>query len=196
MTAQEVDLSQMIQARSDQTNAVDLLAGPVTVTIVAVTTGSKEQPINLVTDHFGPGKPYRPGLSMRRVLVNAWGPKGAEYVGKSMTLYCDPSVRFGGQAVGGIRISHLSHIDKPKSVALTVTRGKHSPFTVDPLPSGPPLITDEIAGQFAADILAAGNVQALDAISVELKKHNLGNHRADLLAAFTARKAELNEAAS
>lgn len=192
----EVDLSEMIAPRSDQLNADDLLAGPVTVTIVDVTKGSAEQPVNLVTDKFGPARPYKPGKSMRRVLVAAWGPKGAEYVGKSMTLYCDPSVKFGGQAVGGIRISHLSHLDKPRSFALTVTRGKKAQYVVDPLPSGPPLITDEIAGQFAADILAAGNVQALDAISVELKKHNLGNHRADLLAAFTARKAELNEAAS
>jgi hypothetical protein len=47
-----------------------------------------------------------------------------------MTLYTDPSVKFGGVAVGGIRISHLSNIESDLSLALTATRGKRAPFTV------------------------------------------------------------------
>ena len=50
-----------------------------------------------------------------------------------MTLYCDPTVRFGGIEVGGIRVSHLSHIDKPLNLALTVTRGKRAQTHVEPL---------------------------------------------------------------
>jgi hypothetical protein len=37
--------------------------------------------------------------------------------------------------VGGIRVSHLSHIDKPLTIALTVTRGKRAPYVVQPLPA-------------------------------------------------------------
>ena len=48
---------------------------------------------------------------MRRVLVRAWGADGAQYVGKSVTLFLDEQVRSGGAAVGGIRISHLSYIE-------------------------------------------------------------------------------------
>ena len=50
-----------------------------------------------------------------------------------MTIYGDPEVRYAGKAVGGLRVSHVSHIDKPVTVALTVTRGKREPFTVQPL---------------------------------------------------------------
>ena len=71
---------------------------------------------------------------MRRILVAAWGPDGAAYVGHRMTLYRDPEVTFGGQSVGGIRVSHLSHIESRLSVALSVTRGKRQKFVVDPLP--------------------------------------------------------------
>ena len=52
---------------------------------------------------------------------------------RRLTIYGDPEVRYGGKAVGGLRVSHVSHIDKPVTVALTVTRGKREPFTVKPL---------------------------------------------------------------
>jgi hypothetical protein len=42
--------------------------------------------------------------------------------------------------VGGIRITHLSHIQKQFTMALTATRGSRKPYTVDVLgvaPSGP-----------------------------------------------------------
>ncbi|WP_411815600.1 hypothetical protein [Gordonia sp. SND2] len=137
MTDQNIDLSTMIEARSDQVNAEDLIAGPVTVTITDVTRGNAEQPINLFTDVFGPRKSFRPGKSMRRILVAIWGPDGAAYVGRRLTIYRDPDVKFGGVAVGGIRISHASHIGEAQTVALTVTRGKRAPFTVRPLPDAP-----------------------------------------------------------
>jgi hypothetical protein len=50
-----------------------------------------------------------------------------------VTLYLDPTVRFGKETTGGIRISHLSHIDGPKKLALTVSRGKKAAYTVEPL---------------------------------------------------------------
>lgn len=133
----DIDLSTMIEARSDQVNADDLMAGPVTVTITDVTRGSAEQPINLVTDVYGPGKTYRPGKSMRRILVAIWGSDGHDYVGRRLTLYRDPAVKFGGAAVGGIRISHASHIQSKLTIPLTVTRGKRAPFVVEPLPEAP-----------------------------------------------------------
>ena len=76
------------------------------------------------------GKPYKPCKSMRRVMVNAWGDDGSQYIGRSMTLYRDPKVSFGGMAVGGIRISHLSHIQHDVTMALTSTRSKRLPYTV------------------------------------------------------------------
>ncbi len=128
------DLSDTITPKSDQLNADDLLAGPLTVTIANVTRGSHDQPISI---EIPPHQPYKPCKSMRRVLIMAWGKNGKEWIGKSMTLYCDPSVRFGGVAVGGIRISHMAGLSEPTSMLLTTTRSKRRAFTVEPLRDAP-----------------------------------------------------------
>jgi hypothetical protein len=127
-----MDITKTLEPRSDQLNYDDVSVRPVTVTISDVRAGSAEQPVELHLAEF-PGRPFKPSKSMRRVIVSAWGPEASVFVGRRMTLYGDPDVKFGGQAVGGIRISHLSDIDGPLKVALTVTRGKRAPFTVQPL---------------------------------------------------------------
>jgi cytochrome c556 len=66
-------------------------------------------------------------------LVYTWGADGTTFIGRAMTLYRDPSVKFGGLEVGGIRISHMSDIEKPVTMALTATRANRKPFTVQPL---------------------------------------------------------------
>ncbi len=121
------NLRDTIAPKSDRVNADDFLAGPETVTITAVKRGDADTPVAV---HIEGRKPYYPCKSMRRVLISAWGDNGSDWVGKSMTLYTDPSVKFGGVAVGGIRISHLSHIERDLALALTATRGKRAPFTV------------------------------------------------------------------
>ena len=74
---------------------------------------------------------------MRRVLASCWGTDASQWVGRRVTLYCDESVMFGNDVVGGTRISHLSHIDGRKKIPLLVKRGKSATFTVDPLPDAP-----------------------------------------------------------
>ena len=128
-----MDISKTTEPRSDQQNYDDYANGPKTVTVSDVKSGSAEQPVELHLVEF-PGRPYKPGKSMRRVLIAAWGAEASAYVGRKLTLYGDPTIRFGKDEVGGIRIGALSHIDKPLTVALTVTRGKRAPFTVEPLP--------------------------------------------------------------
>ncbi len=132
------DMRAVIVPKSDQINADNLLGGPMTITITKVTIRpGTEQPVSI---HFegDDGKPYKPCKSMARVMVNLWGPDANEYVGRSMTLYCDPKVLWGGMAVGGIRISHMSHIPKATTMALTATKGNKKPFTVEPLKVAPP----------------------------------------------------------
>lgn len=129
----ETNMATAIIPRSDQMNADDLLAGLITITITGVTIrGGQEQPVSI---HFegDNGKPWKPCKSMSRVLVWAWGADANNYKGRSVTLYCDPTVKWGGMAVGGIRISHLSHIAEPITMALTATKGSRKPFTVQPL---------------------------------------------------------------
>jgi hypothetical protein len=152
-----MDMSETILPRSDQQNFDDYLAGPRTVTISAVTKGNAEQPVNVELQEY-PGRPFKPNKSMRRVLVMAWGADSSAYVGRRMTLFGNPDVVYGGKAVGGIEISHLSDIPKPLTVALTATRGKRKPFTVQPL-------ADVVRRDFLAEAkLAAGDVESLKAL--------------------------------
>ncbi|PWJ22806.1 hypothetical protein ATK17_0003 [Branchiibius hedensis] len=150
-----MDLTTTIEPKSDQLNADDLMAGPRTVTITEVRKGSNEQPVNVVTAEFGPGRPYKPSKSMRRVMVAAWGVDSAAYLGRRMTIYRDPKIRFGPDEVGGIRISHLSHIDKPLTMALTVSKGKRTPYRVQPLADAPAPDPDRIGQDQMRDLIAA-----------------------------------------
>lgn len=158
-----MDLTGTIEADSTQINADDLIGADRIVTITGVTKGTPDQPVNIELAEF-PDRSYRPCKSMRRVLVTAWGPDASKYIGRRMQIYNDPNVRWGGQAVGGIRIRALSHIDRQLSVALTVSRGKRAPFTVDPLPDETP------TPKAPKPPSAAAIVGAFDALGVTLEQ--------------------------
>ena len=186
-----MDMTETIAPKSDQLNADDLIAGPRNVTVEKVTPGTPEQPVEIHLVEF-PGRPFKPSKTVRRILVAAWGPDADAYSGRRMTLYRDATVRFGGSEVGGIRISHLSHIDRRLTLALTTTRGKRAPFVVEPL-------TDEAAppaeiANFEALIAAADSIEQLDAIAKELKTAKLGAGGNALRAAWTARKTAIESA--
>lgn len=127
------DLSKTIAPKSDQLNADDLIGGPITINVRDVQgKDDPQQPISIFYDGDN-GKPYKPCKSMRRVLVSVWGKDGKAYAGRAMSLYCDPKVKFGGIEVGGIRISHVSHIEKAHTMALTASKSVRKPYTVQPL---------------------------------------------------------------
>ena len=155
----DFDLTDTILANSDQLNADDLMGGPQTFTITDVTKGTAEQRAFIHLTEL-PGKTYRPSKTMRRVLVAAWGVKGADYIGHRVTLYRDPDVKYGGQNVGGIKISHMTGISKPLSLMLAATQSTKARHTVDPLPDNAPAATpeptfDDVAGCTDRDALKA-----------------------------------------
>jgi hypothetical protein len=126
------DMSPAIVPKSDQINADDLISGPITIVITDVkVAGGKEQPVSVYFE--GSDKVFRPCKSMCRVMVAAWGPDTSKYTGRSLTLYCDPKVKWAGMEVGGIRISHMSDIDTSLTMALTITRANKKPYTVKPI---------------------------------------------------------------
>ena len=131
-----VDIAKAIEPRSDQQNYDDMLAGPRTVTVTEVDR-DKEQRVSIHLAEY-PGRPFKPSKTNLRLIAQAWGTEAAAWTGRRMTLAGDPTVRFGGQQVGGIRVVALSHIDKPFTAALTTTRGKRATYTVDALPDAPP----------------------------------------------------------
>jgi hypothetical protein len=146
-------IAKTIVPKSDQLNADDLITGPITVTIEDVCRGDDDQPVSIsITDH----QPYKPCKTMRRMLICMWGDRAADWIGRRLTLFADPNVKWGGVAVGGIRISDMSNIDQPHTVMLTVTRGKRQAFTVQPLadekqkPAKKMTVTDRVAWMVAA----------------------------------------------
>jgi hypothetical protein len=187
-----VDISGTCAPKSDQLNAEDLLTGPRTVTIEKVTTGSAEQPVEIHLVGL-PGRPFKPSKTVRRLLVAAWGADAAAYAGRRMTLYRDPSVRFGGMDVGGIRVSHLSHIEARLTLALTVTRGRRAPFVVDPLPDAPAAVSDAEVAELRQRLVDAGTADELGSVAADLRSVDLGGHRESLLSLYAERKAALGD---
>lgn len=181
-----MNIAETIAPKSDQLNADDLISGPITIKVTAI-KGSNEpqQPVSIHYEGDN-GKPYKPCKSMRRVLVSSWGANGADYVGRSMTLYRDDSVMFGGIAVGGIRISHLSHIEKDLTLALTVSRASRKPYTVKVLNVAAPI--DPKAA--IADINAAGTIEQLQSAWTNYK---YAQKHPDVIAAKDKRKTELSK---
>lgn len=129
-----MDLSKTIIPKSDQLNADDLIAGSKTIKIRDIKRGSDEaQPVSIY--FYGDNnKPFKPCKSMRRVLVQLWGADGLQFIGRRLTIYREDTVKWSGVEVGGIRISHASHIPSETRVLLTVSRNKRIPATIEVLP--------------------------------------------------------------
>ena len=127
-----MDISESLAANSAQQNYDEFLAGPKTVTVSEVKKGTAEQPVEVHLVEF-PGKPFKPAKTVRRLLAKVWGTDASLWAGRRLTIYGDPEVRYAGKAVGGLRVSHVSHIDKPVEVLLTESRGKKRSHTVHPL---------------------------------------------------------------
>jgi hypothetical protein len=172
------DMTLTVVPKSDQINADDLIGGPRTITITRMAIDpTSEQPVSVYFEGDN-GKPYKACKSMRRVMIHAWGPDASKYAGQSMTLYRDADVMFGGMKVGGIRISHLSGIDKPLTMALTATKAKRALFTVRPLtvakpepekPAEPPTMDNAqtqtgFNDAFEAALKAADGATAVEAV--------------------------------
>lgn len=184
-----MDITQSTEPKSDQQNFDDYISGPRTVTVAEVKKGSTEQPVEIHLVEY-PGRPFKPSKSMRRVLVACWGPEAAEYKGRRMTLFGDPSVKFGGQTVGGIRIAALSDITEQKTINLTVTRGKRAPFVVEPL--GPPKPqVDESGRDWLVELAdTQGDLDAIEALGhAAATAHASGKILAVIRSEYVAAKA-------
>lgn len=145
-----MDLTPTLAAKSSQVNADDLIGGPLTIRITNISsTGSEQQPVAIEFEGAA-GRAFMPCKSMRRVMVAIWGADGKAYVGRSLTLFRDPEVSYGGIKVGGVRISHMSHMDAPMAISLSEKRGKKTLFKVHPL-----AIESDPVGEARATLIAA-----------------------------------------
>ena len=136
-----MDLSDTILANSDRLIGDDLMGGPMIIVIekvVKVTEKGKKK----FDIHFGDGsKPFKPCTTMRRLIVKFWGTDGTAWKGREIEVFRDPSVTFGTDVTGGVRISGLSDIPEDTTVTLNEGRGKKKTFFVRRL--GSAFWTDE-----------------------------------------------------
>jgi len=162
-----------IEKKTDQLNYEDFLGGVTrVVTIAGVKAGTKEQQYDIAIE--GDKRVWRPAVTVLKLLVAAWGDDATEWVGRRALLYGDPTITFGRDTVGGIRVSHVSHIAGPVSANLTETRGKRKKHTVEPLPETAPALdvatsTDEAALRLAWQQASPDVKAAIEARVAELK---------------------------
>ena len=128
-----VDITKYTFSQGVQTNADDLLAAPRTILVTdVVETDNAKQPLAVCYEGDA-GKPFLPCLTMRKLIAAIWGAESDKWRNQYMTLYRDPTVKMGPDDVGGVRISHMTGIDKTVSVMLLEKRGKRKTYTIFPL---------------------------------------------------------------
>lgn len=186
-----MDVSAAIVAKSDQINAIDLVGRDVTVTIVDVKPGPADQPVHIITDAYGPSRPWKPSKTALRDIVQAWGTDSTVWVGRRITLFNDAEVLWAGQAVGGIRIRAMSHIDKAFEAKHVITRGKTKKVMIQPLAdaSAPTVASDDITRAVNA-INNTADTSKLDAIEKHAQSLGIDKH-ADVVAALITKRGEL-----
>jgi hypothetical protein len=166
-----IDMSRFVEAKSDQLNADDLIGAPRTITITRVTGNDGDQPVSIFYQGDN-GKPFKPCKTIRRVLMGVWGRYANEYVGKSMTIYRDDKVTFGGLETGGIRISHMSHIEKETMVVVMKSKGKKAGVKILPLVQQQQRQPDPAAAaNWANEHMAhLGQIDSPDALNTHIEK--------------------------
>lgn len=147
-----MDITAALAPASDQLDAVELV-NPRTFTIdtgsrLGKREGKTVAEIRLVDFD----RVWRPSKGMLDVLAACWGTDAKQWVGRRVTLYNDPEVMFGPNKVGGIRISHLSHIDRARKVPIRGSggAGRKIPWPVEPLPDAAPATPELVTAQVIA----------------------------------------------
>lgn len=162
-----IDVSATILAKSDQLNADDLIGGrELTVQITGVSKVTGDQPVVIAIS--GGHQPWKPCKTMRRVLVAAWGGDASQWIGRWLLLYRDDSVKWSGEAVGGIRIRAMSHIPKRVTLSLAATKGKKVTHTIDILK--PPANGAQSLHDLIDAYRACATPEAFAALEAERKK--------------------------
>lgn len=128
------DMLDTIKPKSTQLNYDDFIGREnmvIKITKVIVDL-KKEQSTSIYFDGDN-NMPYMPSKGMRRVIIECWGDKKENYIGRYLKLFGNPKVKWAGKEAGGIQIAELSNIDAPKTIRLTVAKGKREDFPVKPL---------------------------------------------------------------
>lgn len=127
-----MDISKALVAKSDQLNAQDLTGNPVVAAIKSVREGDTAKPV--IVDLVGmDGRPWKPSKGMLRVIAHKWGTDTDAWIGRLVKLINNPEVIYAGEAVGGVEVVAMSHIDKAFSIPVRISQKKVKQHKVDVL---------------------------------------------------------------
>ena len=132
------DIAAAIAPRSDQLNADDIIGGPITVKIIGERKGDEKQPIVLDIEGWK-GKPWKPCKTMSRIMAEVWREDDKPgfapwlWVGQTVTLFRDPTVKMKGDTVGGIRLGGMTGLTKARTFEVTVSRGTKKKLVIQPI---------------------------------------------------------------
>ncbi len=192
------DLMQAMEAKSDQLNAVDLIAGPITVKIVGARRGDDKKQLVVLDIEGYEGKPWKPCKTQIRIMAEVWKVEGdtklhpERWVGQTVTLYRDPEVIYAGDKVSGVRLSHMSGLTEPRTFVVAETRGKPKKKVIHPIEATPEPTPEE-------QVYIDETVQSIAGVSTLEELQNLGAMMKDksvairvaLRGPYAARKEEL-----
>lgn len=189
------DMSSVIVAKSDQINADDLVGTTRTITITGVKIApGEEQPVSISI--AGDRKVFRPCKTVSRILVGLWGPDASKYVGKSLTLYRDPDVTWGGVKVGGIRVSHASDINGTQKLSVKESQKKFKTFEIRPLSVGQQQAPAEDERTTRARTFAEKHITKIEAAMSDADLHQLRADAETGLASLATSYPELRQKVS
>lgn len=155
------DVTAALEAKSDQLNATDIIGVEPVIKIRDVKVKAGDQPVSVYYDGDN-NKPWKPSKGMLRVLAGAWGRDSSAWIGKHAQLYFEPTVRYAGVEVGGIRVRALSDIPaKGLDFALTISKQKREPYHV-------PVLKVQVA-EYPADKFE----QAFDVMTEKLQSYEM-----------------------
>lgn len=196
-------IQQVIAPASDRLCGDDLIAGPRTIkfTEVRVIEGDRGKKQFSIRFEGDDGKPWITCKTMARAMVLAWSVTDVEQmVGRSVTVFRDPDVDFGKEkGIGGVRISHMSHLPTAASMKLTVSQGKKGAFVFQPLtaevkqmPAKAKQTADEWAGEHIGAVEQAASLESLSELIARGAKPmgKLDDERNDLWTAINAAYAD------
>src|SRR5699024_8417118 len=101
-----------IQPRWDERNCPDSLSGAAVSTIGRTEDYRDEKGQPRVAIHMVeyPGRPFKASKTNVKLLAIAWGEDDTDWPGRRVQLSADPTVTYGGKAVGGICVTALAHL--------------------------------------------------------------------------------------
>lgn len=154
------DITETLAPKSEQLDNIELTPEGTIFTVerVEIKRGT-EQPVHVYLADFP--RPWKPGVTMRRVLGHCWGKKSSLWAGRRVHLYRDPSISYGRDKTGGTRIRALSHIDGPMDAPVLLSQGRSSTYHVEPLaepaPTSKPTepTEEQVAASTSTDELGA-----------------------------------------